>query len=150
MSGLLTHSPAEILGQALLDLGELVDQADWSLGQWALAVDVEPDTPDDAVIFKDTQGIERWASQLTGERERQHGVQLLIRSRTSNAGRAKANVLQNLMEKEIFGMNVTVGSSTYRLHCLATVGDVLPLGFEEGSNRFLHSLNVTAVMWQLS
>ena len=156
MSGLLNHSPAEVVQQALISSGhasdpDLVAEADWSV-----YTDVEADLPDLAIIISNTTGREDGASQITGEVERREGLQLKFRSGKNNVGRRKANAVQNWMERSVFGMNVTIAAAgsiaagTYRLHCFADVGTPIPLGKSPASHRYEHSLNVTAVLWQLS
>ena len=160
MSGLLNHSPAEIVQQALIDAGHGTDP-DTSPGeQWNVFNGSEADLPDHGIVVKDTTGREDGASQITGQVERREGMQLLIRSGKNGVGRRKANVIQNWMERTLYAANVTIAAKvtpdetiaagTYRLHCFADVGTPLPLGKAAASSRFVHSMNVTAVLWQLS
>jgi hypothetical protein len=154
-AGLLTHSAADVAAQALIDLG-LGVEVDGSSTAWQVSVDIEPDSPDEVLVVKTTTGRTQGSSMITGIIERSFGVQVLIRSRLSNVGAQKAESIRDAMETRVYGMDVTVPAAdgvpagTYRINDFDSVGDVLPLGLEEGSNRFFHSVNGTVVLKQLS
>lgn len=157
MSGLIHHLPCQIVQQALIDAGIGIDPDTDPETTWNVYHSLDADSPDGSLVIKDTTGIDRGTSQITGIVEREHGVQVTVRAARSAQGGVKAHEIRHWMETAVFGMNVTVAADgdlaagTYRLHCFANVGDVLPLGpKEQGTNRYLFTINATAVLWQLS
>ena len=151
MSGLLYHSAADIAAQALIDSGIGI-APDSSADDWQVRVDVMVDTPDNVITMKDNQGREHSRSMITGIVERSEGIQVTIRSRLSNVGKRKGLEIRNFFETGVYGMLVTipaadgVPSATYRIHCFDTPGDVISVGFEDVSNRFIHTINSTMVV----
>lgn len=154
MNNLLTHSPADIVAQAVIASGNggnpvLVDVDGIPTDPWPTYVAVEPDYPDNVLAFKSTQGRQEGRDMNSGAAFRRYGVQMLVRSRTVEAGYVKAKELEAFFETEVFGMNVTISSSNYRIDLVSDIGDVLPVGYEQGSNRFIHSLNFMVLVEQL-
>ena len=156
MSGYLNHSAADVVAQALIDMGAgsgiwvglATDPLAEPIGAWPVYVDIMYDTPDDQLTVKDTTGRDHGRSMITGTVERDHGIQVLVRARLSDEGRRKIDKVRDAFERGIYGTLVTIGATTYRLHCLVGIGQPLPLGLEPGSARFMHSLNALAVVTQ--
>lgn len=164
MSGLLLHSQSDVALQAFIDAGLLSNPATQDsegipAGAWPGYEGIDPDSPDEVVVFKDAAGRGEMSDANSGITARHLGLQLTIRGRTKQSSAVKANALQHAMENldpalgvVLFGLNVTMADdgTVYRLNNFADVGDVLPVGYEEGTNRFIHTINVTVTMRKLS
>lgn len=153
MSGLLRHSAGDIAAQALIDagLGADPDPAAFDTA-WPVYVDIEVDWPDRVICCKTNQGRSQGRSMITGVVERSLGVQIVVRSRLSNVGAQKAYAIQDFLEKSVQGMSVTVPEAngvlagTYLINNFESIGDVIPVGLEAGSNRYVHTINPTMVV----
>ena len=145
----MLHTPADVALQALIDLGVVGSDPDDETG-WPGFVDIMPDWPDQVVLLRDTQGRQHGTSMIDGDVARTYGAQVTVRSQLSENGAVKAFSLQDTMSRGVYGMNVTLGGSTYKLHCFTEVGDVIPVGLEDGSNRFVHTINVMIAVRRLT
>jgi len=149
MSGSLTHSPADVIRQLLIDLGLGTTPTDE--GSWPIFVSNEPDAPDNAIAITDTAGKLDGRIQNDGELGIHHGFQVRIRAATRAAGYAKANALAVGMDELVAYDTVTVSSTTYIVHAITRTGDILFLGKEvDASKRFLFTINAVTALRQTS
>lgn len=74
MSGILNDSQQAILCYVLRDL-EIVDSA-----EWPIFIDQEPDLPDNCITIYGTLGKDDGRTQIDGELQEHHGVQIRVRS----------------------------------------------------------------------
>ena len=159
--GPLTHSPANICLQALIDAGLVLDPS--AQGDWPGFVDAEPFSPDEAVTLYDQTGRAESRDGVTGAYARHFGVQVRVRSRRANIGAQKAHAIRFAMENVdptqgvvLYGAAVTVAAdsgagvpaASYVLHAFTNIGDVLGIGQEPQTTRELHTLNAMAVIRQ--
>ena len=92
MSGALTHSPAEIIRQLIIDLGFGVNSTteDWSVFSYT-----EPNTPDNAITVYSTAGRKQGAFMVNGQTQMFSGIQVRIRGNDKRETFAKSSALAN-------------------------------------------------------
>lgn len=127
MSGLLTHSPADIVRYALVSLGLGVLPP--ATG-WPIYVGQEPPSPDEVLTLYDTTGRDQGRVMYSGERQTMEGIQVRARSRTHVSGWTKLQAVAIALDKDIYDATVTIGAATYLLHSVSRTGNVLAPGKE--------------------
>ncbi len=151
MSGLLDHEPCRIIRQAIIDvIGEGVGTA--GNAQWRVFYDREPDGPrgkvnDNIITVIGTQGRDNGRNHNDGEREEQHGIQIIVRTNDSLAGAKKARDIAVKLDKNVKWSSVTIGSATYRIWSVNRTSAVLPLGKDE-DGRYRFSINAVVPLEQ--
>lgn len=138
----LLHSPADIVRQALIDLGAVT--AD---GAWPCYATHEPDTPDDVVTVYNTQdGDDDGRSFPDGDADCHWGLQIRVRSAREDEGWAKAHALR----KAVLGVHlrdVSVADTGYVIYNFSSVRQVWALGTETPqSDRLIFVINFTAAV----
>ena len=142
MADLLPHSPADIVRRALIARG---DASDPPAVTWPLYANREPTYPDNCLTLYDTQGFDNGRIMVSGERMERRGLQLRIRSETAKVGYIKASALRNAFSA-IYDASVTIEGTNYRVHAVSVSNNILYLGRDWNSARFLHTLNVLAIL----
>ncbi len=137
----LAHSPADVVAQALVDLGVGVASAAGSGADWQVKVNDEPPDPDRVITVYDREGQNDARLQLTGEFVRHHGVQVRVRSRKSAEGWAKADDAAAALAEDATGRLVTVDGTDYFLTAVTGIAQPLRLGRAPGTDRFLYVVN---------
>lgn len=141
MPGTLTRSPADIVRKLLIDL---------TLGSnggasWPVFTDAEPNSPDECITVRDTQGRDGGRDMVTAERAEHHGVQIRVRAGTHAAGYTKARAIAVALDRDVYQEMVVVAAGaggSYKLHAITRTTDVIPLGKDvPGSKRSLFTLN---------
>lgn len=135
----LLHSPADVLAELLIDLGQGTNSA---LSQaWPVYVANEPDLPDNVITIYDTVGKDNGRIMSDGHLVTQHGVQIRIRALNHPEGYEKASVLRVFLSG-IYDRTVSIGSNSYTVHALSGIGQVLSIGKEyPTSRRNVYTLN---------
>lgn len=144
---ILTHTPAEVLRQLLIDLGVAFKSN--SYVDWSCFVSMEPDnvrTPDNIITIYDTQGQFDGRLQINGEIQEQYGNQIRVRAKAYNVGYKKATDIAQRLDQLVVANQVTVitpqATKTYTVHCAQRTSSVLPLGADpDNSERDLFTLN---------
>lgn len=145
MSGNLSHTPAQVIRQLLIDLAVGTDITD--AAAWPIYGSLHPDTPDNSIAVTDTPGRVNGRSQIDGEVTEHHGVQVRIRGITHEVGYVRANLIKNAIDKESTRAQVVIGTSTYTVHAITRVGDVIAMGPESpSSRRRLFSINAVVAL----
>ena len=145
----LSHSPAQIVRQLLIDLslGTLPSAS----GSWPVYATHEPNTPDDCVTVYDTAGTDDGRSMISGELWGHDGFQVRVRGKDHDTGWLKADAIQAGLAESVYDRTVRVSSSAYLVHAITRIGDVLTLGTEAPtSKRSLFTINATLSVKQLS
>lgn len=146
MSGSLTHSPAEIIRQLLIDLG-----VGTASGSWPVKFATEPDNPDNVITVYNAAGRSSGRVQNGGERQEHHGFQVRVRSTSESVGYVKARVIAVALDENVLLTTVTVDSSTYRIQSISRTGDVISLGKNHPTtNLNLFTINALASLRQTS
>lgn len=154
MSGSLSHSPADIVRQLLVDLGfgTLPSASD----TWPIYVYREPASPDDCVTLYDTEGSNGPREMTGGYRLERHGFQIRIRCDDSRQGWEKAHELAIALDQSIDFNSVTLsdrvgtGTTDYTVYSVVRTGDVLSIGKAPESKRSIYTINATVALRQTS
>jgi hypothetical protein len=147
MSGPLKHNPAQILVALLRALTPGTGTGTSPESPWAMFDSFEPSSPDNCITVYDTTGRMQGRIQSTGEVQGFQGIQLRIRATDSSLGYAKAQELQTLLDEEVSYNEVTVEDSTsgstatYVVYAVTRTTDIIPLGTEPGTSRYLYTIN---------
>lgn len=135
----LADSPAEIIRQLLIDLNLATVSATWPV--YATG---EPASPDNCITVYDTVGFSDGRSMIDGELWTHYGFQVRVRSKDHNTGWLKADSIRTTLAQSVYERTVAIDDEHYFVHCIARIGQVLPLGKERGvSERSLFTLNAT-------
>lgn len=147
MSLQLLHSPAQVVQQMMIDLG---DGTDGSLNNaWPVFATVEPDDPDNCITVYDTQGTDDGRTMVDGKASVHHGIQVRVRAYDHPTGYVKAKTVRNDFET-VLNRQVSLDSQLYLVECITKIGDVLPLGQDApNSKRRAFTLNVTTPITRL-
>lgn len=135
MPGALLHQPAEIIQTLVVDLG--LGTVGGTGGNWPVFYGNLPDLPDNLIVVSDTDSIDGGRYMINGERQEFHGFQVLVRADTKRVAYRKIRAIAVALDKRnpgqadnVYRRQVTVGGTTYCLHSVNRVGDVMDLGFE--------------------
>jgi hypothetical protein len=148
MPGVLTHTPAHVVRQLMVDLALGVTPPG-IVGQWPIFVRKEPDTPDDVITVYNTVGTDSGRTHFDGEVQEHHGIQVRIRGADEATAEAKTRAI-HIALAQVFRVEVVVGSSTYLVQSIAqgsAIGltgpaGVNPLGYQpQVSKRSLFTIN---------
>jgi hypothetical protein len=97
---------------------------------WPVFVAGEPPTPDNVVTVYNTLGKDEGRSQVDGERQEHHGIQVRIRGATHDIGYRKARAIATALDRSVYQEGVDIDEFSYLVHCVSRTGDVLDLGSE--------------------
>lgn len=155
MPGTLTHSPARVVRQMLVDLGLGVagdyDQTGrYTGGDWPVFAASEPDLPDECLTVYDTTPIDDGSIMIDGERQEHQGVQIRVRAREHDAGWLKARAVAVALDESVYDETVTIDGTTYLVMSANRQGGIAVLGKEPTSRRNLFTLNALVTMYQTS
>lgn len=147
---LLLHSPADILRTALVALGQGTEPS--SHGAWPLFATGEPSSPDNAVTVFDTQGGSDGRAMGSGELFQHWGVQVRVRSVDHATGWHKTGAIRYALSTGCYQQGVVMtDSTTYLIHAVTNIGEVVALGKEvPSSKRNLFTLNAKVSVKRVS
>lgn len=148
MSGQLSHSPAQLVRQFLVDLsgGNHPDSGE----SWPIYCHKEPDNPDNVVTVYTTQGLVKGWQQIEGEAIEHYGVMIRIRSTTAEVGYVQADLIRHLIDTQSSFVNVRVDDAVYRIESIDRTSAILPLGAESPTSaRHLYTINATTSLRRL-
>ncbi len=146
MTGVLTHSPARVISQLMVDLGVA---SGVGTGTWPVFPNTLLDSPDNAIRVKDTVGIDRGRFMGTGERQENEGFQVMVRAGKQATGWTRANLIATTFDTGVRADSVTVESTTYLIDGISRSG-VMSLGAEKAdSKRELLTFNGTITFIQV-
>jgi hypothetical protein len=151
MSGLLNHSPAEIVQQLLIDL-EYGDDVDFTGTGTSYPVyhGTMPEVEADCICVTDTEGMLHARDMVAGHRQEHHGFQVRIRSESIASGGQKARAIAHDFDSSVYQNTVVIGSDTYSVQSITRTSAVIYIGPEVGtSRRYLFSVNATVSVRQL-
>ncbi len=144
----LSHSPADVIQQMLIDRGLGTIPSDRST--WPIFSSGEPTTPDNVITVYDTTGRERGRTMVDGKLHVAHGFQVRVRAVDHTTGWTKADATRWTLSQDTYQETVRVSSSLYLVHAVVNIGVVLVLGKDIGnSKRSLFTVNAAAVIRQL-
>lgn len=150
MTGVLYHTPAEIIAQMMDDLG-LADLEDTGTGDpltgWTVFPLHLPENPEQAILVKDTAGRLHGRSQPTGVTGEHYGIQLLVRSSedVSTPYIKLKHVLEYFdteVKRETVSLADGVVTRVYRVNAITRISTAIPAGND--GRRFFFSGNFLA------
>lgn len=143
----LLHSPAQIIQQMMIDLGEGTDGS--PNNSWPIFATVEPNDPDNCITVYDTQGTDDGRTMTDGRAEEHHGIQVRVRAYDHSTGYVKTKAIRNDFET-LQNKQVSLDLQLYLVECVNKIGDVLPLGQDApDSKRRAFTLNVVTPITRL-
>lgn len=141
----MTNSPAEIIWQLLVDLAD-----DWGGDDWDLFVNNEPESPDNTITIYDADGLMNARLQHTGEFDENPGIQIRVRSAEYAEGWVIANAIKKVLDENVYDNVVAVeGGGDFVVETFNRSTNVLSIGHESESQRWVFTLNGTAVINEL-
>ena len=150
----LKHGVAEIVQQALINIGAGSDPDLDPLAGWPVYHDGSPDSPDEMVTVRETAGVGAGRAMVSGVPAEHHGVQVRVRGRTYSSAKARANLIRTLLNETAYQTHVALGANQYLVHCFSAVSGVLPIGEdskgEPGSARSVFTINALCPIRKLS
>ena len=147
MTGTLYHSPADIVAQLMDDVGLAnlstgTGTGDPSTG-WTVFPLHLPETPEQAILVKDTSGRLHNRNHVTGVMSEHYGIQLLARSSQDPVTPYKRiKLILEYFDTNVNRALVTIGVRTYRVNAITRVGPAAPAGND--GRRFFYSGNLIA------
>lgn len=131
MSGDLTHSPADIIAQHIVDL---------SLGtftsgsNWQVCVAHEPNSPDKVITVFNSGGSTQGSLQPSGQVVEFYGVQVRARDARYSTGWDKLQTIATTLDT-VKKATVTISGTSYTLTAVNRTGNVLHLGKEAPTSK---------------
>jgi len=148
VTALLQHSPADIVRQLLIAIGQGVDSTITpgpSVNvppDWSVFASTEPSIPDNCLTTYDTDGSADGRIMLSGEAPYHYGFQVRIRSVDHPTGFTKANQVRNALAESVYMSTVTIGSASYTVHSITSLRQILAIGKDNpATKRSLFTLN---------
>lgn len=146
MPGTLTHSPADVLRRALIDLG---------LGSappatpWPVYASSEPSSPENVITVYDTEGRDEGREMILGERQERHGFQIRVRAGTHTEGYTKARAIAVALDEVVYMRAVSIEGIAYLIWAISRTSDVISLGTNvTSSKRQVFTINGTVSLRQ--
>lgn len=150
MSDVLTHSPADVLAQMMVDLGLGTDPPDEDA--WPVYATKEPNLPDQVMTVFDALGTSYGYSSNDGYHYHKEGVQVRARATTPKDGYTKLAFIVGYLNKNALAKQVTVtlDGTSYCVE-VVTLGMVIPLRRTDvpTSSRSVHVTNGFVTLRQL-
>ena len=155
MSNNLTHSPAQIIRDLLVDLGLGTLPSDG--GSWPIYNNNTPDSPDSVITITDTVGTSDGRTHTDGEAQEHPGFQVAVRNDSPQGGWEKMNAIRVALSETIsrnelsITDNVGTGTSSYIVYAVSKLGGIFALGKDTPtSKRNLFTLNAVVALRQTS
>lgn len=128
MTSQLSHSPADVLAQLIVQLGLGGDPEDDPLPDWPVYPTKEPNLPDRVIAVFDTMGVSFGYSSNTGNQYYKAGFQLSVRAEYPNVSYAKTEAVASYLNKNPAAklVEVSLGSSSYCVE-VVTCGITIPM-----------------------
>lgn len=146
MSGLLNHSPADVVGQLLVDSG-LVEAHTGT--EWPTFINTNPVPNVQCLTTLDTAGFSRGKTHVDSESRLQYGVQLLARSPSPTLPFRKLNELLGFLD-QVTNEIVALEGSTYNVFAVTATSPILRIGREQPEDVLtVCSLNLIVSLRQL-
>lgn len=141
MPGTLTHSPARIVRELVILLGQGTDPDD--NGTWPVFADLLPDLPDSAIYVTTTTSLLQGREMVAGQVQEFYAVQIGVRAASPTTGWTKANAVGIALDGgNGYQRSVTIGANTYQIHAMDRRSGVIAAGKESPtSKRNLFTLN---------
>lgn len=137
MTGILDHSPAEIIYQYLIDADVIGAHDD---EDWPSYINNNPPDADSFIVIRDTTGKVQGKVHVTMETVIKNGIQIVVTSDQLSSFR-KTEEIKDALEI-IFREIVTIDSSSYIIQAATLTSSVIAMGKDlPEANTFSHSVN---------
>jgi hypothetical protein len=135
MTGTLYHAPSDIIAELISDLrlADLGDTLNCPTG-WRVFPTHLPESPDDAILVKDTSGRLHGRTHLDGVMGEHYGIQVLVRSghRPVTAFRKVKQIMEHfdtvVRRDEVHLIDEDGDTHIYRVNAITRVGPTIPAG----------------------
>lgn len=160
-AGYLEHSPADIVGRLLVQLGVGSDP-DIPNQPWPIYDGIEPDIPDNLVTVYDTKGFQYPRNEL-GLVPEAPSITFRVRSTVPRVGFRKASEIQKTLNEfpaftQVFVNDPVIGVRTYEVRAIKLSTTIINLGKNapsilgataSTSKRNIYVLNAVVVLRQV-
>jgi hypothetical protein len=139
----LRHSPAEVIGQLLIDLGLGSDPVLFQA--WPVFNTGEPSAPDDCITVYDIDGSFDARIMDDGVIEEHPGWQIRVRATDHKTGWQKLDLIRTTISENVYAEFTTLDGILYSVHAFTQIGRILPLGTDRQhqTKRRIFTLNGT-------
>lgn len=146
MANRLYHPPSKILQRLMVavGLGTYPPASGTAATSWPIYSGKEPDKPDRVITIRTTTGLSQGREMVGGELLGPVGFQVRVRSIKEADGWVKADEIRTTLSEEVSNYTLVVPDdpeTVYAVQCVTGFGDVIDAGFEQGTERRLHTLN---------
>jgi len=141
MSVITDYSPADVLGQMLINAAQVsdYDSNGQPVGDWPVAINEEKDSPDNVVTLYDIAGGENYRNNIDNRVFGPAGFQVRVRASTQREAWSKASSLYAYLSEGsgggLYMVGVSIGSSYYLVHAVSHMENLITLQREPGSSR---------------
>lgn len=150
MTGVLYHSPADIVTQLLVDLGlaDAHEDTDEHLTGWDVCSSHLPEDPVNAIVVIDTSSRPHRRNQVTGVIGEHYGIQVLVRASDITDCYKRAKLIAESFDTDVRRDEVELEDEdaevtrTYRVNAVTRLGLPVPAGND--GRIFFRSLNALA------
>jgi len=146
MSGLLNHTPADIVRHLLMSFGIVSLPEDSEA--WPMFYKFLPDgeeVPDEVTCIYDTAGLIEGRTQNDGETIKAHGINITVQSIDGAVAYVKAVAICNAFDVRVRRNLVQIGQDEYGVSVINQTGDILPLGRNMTAKHRRHSCSINAI-----
>ena len=161
-AGYLEHSPADVVGRLLVQLGVGSDPDIPGL-TWPIFDGIEPDVPDNLITVYDTKGFQFGRNEL-GIVSEAPTITFRVRSTIPGNGFRKTSEIQKTISEfppftQVFVTDPVLGVRTYEVHTIKPSTTIINLGKNapsilgataSTSKRNIYVLNAVVVLRQIS
>ncbi len=136
MSGLLVHSPAQVMRNVLITLDLATDPDDEDVDPndpdaWpAYAAGTEPDIPDNVITVFDTLGRLFPRDMISRQRLEYYGIQIRVRGIDQPTAYTKANAIAQSLDTNLYELTIPINLDTYCVQTFLRTTHPLFLGDE--------------------
>ncbi len=139
----ITESPARIVRQLLVDIGQCILPKAASNDYWQASVNVEPVAPDNVVTIYNTGAVEDSGVNFDGTRVEHPTLQVRLRSTKDDVGYPKMREICVALDS-VYRQVVTVNAVDFLVQRIKRTTDVIALGYDEPtSKRWVYTFNLS-------
>lgn len=139
----ITESPARIVRQLLVDIGQCILPKAASNDYWQASVNVEPVAPDNVVTIYNTGAVEDSGVNFDGTRVEHPTLQVRLRSTKDDVGYPKMRTICVALDS-VYRRVVTVNEVDFLVQRIKRATDVLFIGYDEPtSKRWVYTFNLS-------
>ncbi len=146
MSGSLAHSPADIIRNLLVGLGQGTTPS--ASGAWPVYAAREPSSPDSVITVFDTAWVPEGRFHMGGQKQVHYGIQVRVRDANPVDGFTKIQAIAISVDETAYQNTVSIGAATYLVNAVSTTGGVLALGKDSSTKRNIFTFDAVVDLRQ--